>query len=121
MIILPLTYHLDVLQEVANQERLQNRQAIGSRWVFKIKQNPDGSIDRYKGRIVAKGYAQREGIDYLKTFAPTAHFGALRTVIALAAVEDMELESIDIATAFLNSLINAEVYMTKPEGVEIPG
>jgi transposase InsO family protein len=99
----------------------KGKRAIGSRWVFKIKRTADGSIERYKGRIVAKGYAQREGIDYTETFAPTARFGALRTVIALAAIEDMELESVDISTAFLNGEIDAEVYMQKPEGVEIPG
>jgi Reverse transcriptase (RNA-dependent DNA polymerase)/GAG-pre-integrase domain/gag-polypeptide of LTR copia-type len=99
----------------------RGKRAIGSRWVFKIKRTADGSIERYKGRIVAKGYSQREGIDYTETFAPTARFGALRTVIALAAIEDMELESVDISTAFLNGEIDAEVYMTKPEGVEISG
>lgn len=99
----------------------KGKRAIGSRWVFKIKRNADGSVDRYKGRIVAKGYSQREGVDYTETFAPTARFGALRAVIALAAIEDMELESIDIATAFLNGEIDAEVYMTKPEGLETPG
>jgi hypothetical protein len=99
----------------------RGKRAIGSRWVFKIKRKSDGSIDKYKGRIVAKGYAQREGIDYTETFAPTARFGALRTVIALAAMEDWELESVDISTAFLNGDIDAEVYMRKPEGVEFPG
>ena len=99
----------------------RGKRAIGSRWVFKIKRKADGSIDKYKGRIVAKGYAQREGIDYTETFAPTARFGALRTVLALAAMEDWELESVDISTAFLNGDIDAEVYMQKPEGVEFPG
>jgi hypothetical protein len=99
----------------------RGKRAIGSRWVFKIKRKADGSIDKYKGRIVAKGYAQREGVDYTETFAPTARFGALRTVIALAAMEDWELESVDISTAFLNGDIDAEVYMHKPEGVEFPG
>ncbi|CCA74168.1 related to TY4B-Putative pseudo-TY4B, partial [Serendipita indica DSM 11827] len=99
----------------------QGKKAIGSRWVFKIKRDADGSISKYKGRIVAKGYAQREGIDYTETFAPTARFGALRTIIALAALEDWELESVDISTAFLNGEIDAEVYMQKPEGVEFEG
>ncbi|CCA74619.1 related to retrotransposon HobS hobase (N-terminal fragment), partial [Serendipita indica DSM 11827] len=70
----------------------QGKKAIGSRWVFKIKRDADGSISKYKGRIVAKGYAQREGIDYTETFTPTARFGALRTIIALAALEDWELD-----------------------------
>lgn len=70
---------------------------------------------------MTKGYSQFEGVDYTETFALTAHFGALHTVIALAALEDMELESIDIVTAFLNGVIDAKVYMLKPDGVEIPG
>ena len=94
------------------------KKAIGSRWVFKIKYNTDGSIERYKGRIVAKGYAQRQGVDYTETFAPTARFAALRSVIALAAIEDLELEAIDISTAFLNGDIDSEVYMEVPEGVQ---
>lgn len=97
------------------------KHAIGSRWVFKIKKNTDGSVDRYKGRLVAKGYAQKHGVDYTDTFAPTARFAALRTVIALAAIEDWELESVDISTAFLNGDIDTDVYMKIPEGVEIEG
>jgi len=97
------------------------KHAIGSRWVFKIKKNADGSVDRYKGRLVAKGYAQKHGVDYTDTFAPTARFAALRTVIALAAIEDWELESVDISTAFLNGDIDADVYMKIPDGVEIEG
>ena len=100
---------------------LEGNRAIGSRWVFKIKRNLYGSINKYKGHVLAKGYAQREGIDYTETFAPTACFGALQTVITLAALEDWDLESVDISTAFLNGDIDAEVYMTKPEGVEFPG
>ncbi|CCA72510.1 hypothetical protein PIIN_06447 [Serendipita indica DSM 11827] len=99
----------------------QGKKAIGSRWVFKIKRDADGSISKYKGRIVAKGYAQREGIDYTETFAQTARFGALRTITALAALEDWELESVDISTAFLNGEIDAKVYMQKLEGVEFEG
>jgi predicted RNA binding protein YcfA (HicA-like mRNA interferase family) len=99
----------------------QGKQAISSRWVFKIKRKSDGTIDKYKGRIIVKGYVQRERVDYTETFAPTAHFGALQTVIALATMEDWELESVDISTAFLNGDIDAEVYMQKLEGVEFPG
>jgi predicted RNA binding protein YcfA (HicA-like mRNA interferase family) len=97
------------------------KKAIGCRWVFKIKKNADGTIDKYKGRVVVKGYEQRYGVDYTETFAPTARFGAIRSVIALAAIEDMELESVDISTAFLNAEIDAEIYMKKPEGYEPAG
>jgi transposase InsO family protein len=97
------------------------RKAIGSRWVFKIKRNSDGSIERYKGRLVAKGFLQREGVDYSETFAPTVRLSAVRTVLALAAIEDMELESVDISTAFLNGDMEEEVYMKIPEGLAIEG
>jgi hypothetical protein len=94
-----------------------NRKAIGSKWVFKIKRNPDGSIDRYKARLVAKGFAQRPGQDFDETFAPTTKWAALRAVLALAALEDLELESIDISNAYLNGeLRNVDVFMQQPEG-----
>jgi hypothetical protein len=93
------------------------RKAIGSKWVFKVKRNPDGSVERYKARLVAKGYAQRPGVDFDETFAPTTKWAALRTILALAGVEDWELESVDISNAYLNGELNdADVYMEQPEG-----
>jgi transposase InsO family protein len=95
--------------------------AIGSRWVFKIKKKSDGSIERYKGRLVAKGFLQKEGIDYTETFAPTVRLSAVRTVLALAALEDMELESVDVSSAFLNGELDESVYMKLPEGFSVDG
>ena len=92
------------------------RKAVGSRWVFKVKRRPDGSIERYKARLVAKGYSQRPGLDYTETFAPTAKFAALRAILAISAIEDLELESLDISSAFLNGEIDTEVYLQQPEG-----
>jgi hypothetical protein len=92
------------------------RKAIGSRWVFVLKRKKDGSIDRYKGRLVAKGYSQRPGFDFKDTFAPTAKWATLRAVLAIAALEDLELESVDISSAFLNGELEEEVYMEQPEG-----
>ncbi|CAG8720567.1 1889_t:CDS:1, partial [Acaulospora colombiana] len=97
----------------------EGHKAIGSRWVFKIKRDADGKIERYKARLVAKGYAQREGIDFTDTFAPTARFAALRTIIAKAAQEDWLLHSVDISTAFLNGSIDADVFMEVPEGLYV--
>ena len=98
-----------------------DRKAIGSKWVFKVKRNPDGSVERYKARVVAKGFSQRPGIDFFETFAPTTKWAALRAILALAALEDLELESLDISTAYLNGSIDAEVYMKQPEGFEQRG
>src|SRR5260221_6282645 len=88
---------------------------------FKIKHRPDSSIDKYKGWIVAQGYSQIQGIHYHEVFASTARMAAMRAVIAMAAVEDLELESVDISTAFLNGNIDVEIYMKIPEGLEVDG
>jgi len=95
--------------------------AIGSKWVFKIKHNADGSVERFKARLVAKGFAQRPGQDYFETFASTMRHSTIRTILALAAIEDLELRSVDISHAFTNSDIDAEVYMKQPEGFEQHG
>jgi hypothetical protein len=92
------------------------RRPIGSRWVFKVKKNADGSIERYKGRVVAQGYSQRPGFDFTETFAPTPKWAALRAILALAALEDLHLESVDISSAFLNGELEEEVYMRQPPG-----
>src|SRR6266516_3232686 len=93
------------------------RKAIGSRWVFRVKRNADGSIERYKARLVAEGFAQRPGFDFTETFAPTPRWAALRAILALAAIEDLALESVDISAADLNGKLKEEVFMWQPEGV----
>jgi hypothetical protein len=91
--------------------------AIGSQWVFKVKHNADGSVERYKARVVAKGFSQRPGVNFDKTFAPTTKWAALRIIFALAALEDWELKSIDISNAYLNGeLSDVKVYMRQPQG-----
>ena len=97
------------------------RKAIGSRWVFKVKKNADGSIERHKGRVVAQGYSQRPGFDFTETFAPTPKWAALRAILALAALENLHLESVDISSAFLNGELEEEVYMRQPPGFEEKG
>ena len=92
------------------------RQAIGCRWVFKIKRHADGTIDRCKARLVAKGFSQKEGLDYKETFAPVAKFASIRTLLALAAHEDNEVHQMDVQTAFLNGDLDVELYMRQPEG-----
>lgn len=88
-----------------------SRSAIGCRWVFKLKRKPDGSIDKYKARLVVKGFSQCSGSDYSQVFAPTARWAALRAIFALAAIEDLELYSLDISNVFLNGELDHEVYI----------
>jgi hypothetical protein len=93
--------------------------AIGSKWVFKVKCNSDGSVERYKACLIAQGFLQHPHVDFTETFAPTTRWAALRAVFAIAALEDLELESIDISNAYLNSVLkDVDVYMKQPEGLE---
>jgi hypothetical protein len=78
-------------------------------------------IDKYKGWIVAQGYSQIQGVHYNEVFTSTAQMAAMCTIIAITATEDLELELVDISTAFLNGEIDAEVYMRILEGLEIDG
>jgi transposase InsO family protein len=98
-----------------------DRKSIGCKWIFKIKYTADGSVERYKARLVAKGYAQKEGIDYNETFAPVAKMTSIRILLALAAIEDLEVHQMDVKTAFLNGDLEEEIYMDQPEGYILEG
>jgi len=89
---------------------------IGSKWIFKLKRNADGSIDHYKARLVAKGYNQCPGFDYIEIFTPTVRLSSIRVILALAALQDLELCSVDVSYAYLNREMDCEVYMVQPEG-----
>jgi len=103
------------------QDLLQERKAVNSRWVFTVKLNTDGSIERYKARLVVKGYSQIAGIDYAKTFAPVTRYGSLRLVIALAVNLGLLLEHLDIKIAFLNGDLEEEIWMTPLPGIGLDG
>ena len=97
----------------------QRQKAVGSDWVFKVKQNQDGSIECFKTHLVAKDYSQHPGLDYNESFAPTFHPATLCIIMALAAVEELELCSVDITSAFTNGDLDEEIYMKQPEGFHI--
>lgn len=90
--------------------------AISCKWVYRLKTNPDGSINKYKARVVAKGFSQRQGIDYSETFSPVAKLGTIRAVLSIAAEERMHLTQFDVSTAFLYGNLEETIYMTQPEG-----
>lgn len=94
---------------------------VGSKWVFDIKRNPDGSIRRYKARLVAQGFSQRAGIDFQETFSPTVKYDSIRLLLALAANEDLEIHQMDVENAYLASDLKEVVYMRPPKGFDAGG
>ncbi|POM68330.1 Integrase catalytic core protein [Phytophthora palmivora] len=93
-----------------------DKKAIGCKWGFRIKRDPNDSIVKFKARLVAKGFTQRPGIDYTETFAPVARKESINAVAAIAAEEDMEAENVDVDTAFLYGDVEEELYMDQPDG-----
>jgi len=90
-------------------------QAISSRMVLQDKVGEDGKVARYKARLVAYGFRQREGIDYSETYSPTISFAAIRTILSRAAMENKEIVQLNIVTASLESKVEKELYLRLPK------
>ncbi|OBZ79951.1 Retrovirus-related Pol polyprotein from transposon TNT 1-94 [Grifola frondosa] len=99
-------------------ERPRDRKVVGCKWVFRIKRGPDGEIEKYKARVVAKGFTQVEGVDYTDTFAPVTKFASIRALLALAAKLDLEIHQMDVKSAFLNGNLDEEIFMACPPGFQ---
>ena len=89
---------------------------IGCKWVFKTKKDSLGNIERYKAKLVVKGFTQKERIDYMETFSPVSKKDSLRIILTLVAHFDLELQQMDVKTTFLNGELEEEVYMKQLEG-----
>ena len=94
----------------------QGAKTISCKWVYKTKRDSLGNIERYKTRLVVKGFTQKEGINYKETFSPVSKKYSLRMILALVTHFDLELQQMDVKTAFLNGDLEEEVYMKQLEG-----
>ncbi|KAH9668238.1 hypothetical protein KPL70_021339 [Citrus sinensis] len=98
-----------------------NRRVVGCKWIYKVKEGlTQTEPRRFKARLVAKGYTQKEGVDFQEVFSPVVRHASIRVILALTAVEDMELDQLDVKTAFLHGRLQEEIFMSQPEGYEDP-
>ena len=94
---------------------------ISCKWIFKKKLRMDGSIKRYKARLVIRGFDQKKEIDFFDTYSPMTKITTRRTLIALAAIYDLVLHQMDIKATFLSGDLEKEIYMSQPKGCEVFG
>ncbi|CAL2237927.1 unnamed protein product [Prunus armeniaca] len=101
--------------------RPTKKPVVGVKWVYKTKLNLDGSVQNNKARLVAKGYAQKPRLDYNETHASVDRLDIIRTLIALVVQKERKLYQLDVKSAFLNGVLQEEVYIHQPEGFVVKG
>ena len=109
-----MQHEIDSLQEhdvLELTELPKERKAIGCKWVFKIKRNAEGSVERYEVTLVAQGFFQRYGVDYDETFFPVVRLESIRAVVTLVVQRGLKLHKMDVISALLN----------EPEGFAVKG
>lgn len=99
----------------------KDKQVIGVKWIYKVKYHADGSVERHKERLVAKGFAQTLGVDYAETFALVARLDTVKIILSVAAQYKWPIFQMDVKSAFLNGYIDEEVYVEQPMAYEVQG
>jgi reverse transcriptase-like protein len=98
----------------------KGHKVVRSRWIFHIKHRPNGTIQKYKARLVIQGFTQVKNIDYNETFAPVAKFASLHAILTLAAEEDLEVHQMDVKSTYLNGILKQEIFMEVPPSFDVP-
>jgi hypothetical protein len=99
--------------------RLKNKNMIDTKWVFRNKLNEDGQVSRNKSRLVCKGYAHIEGIEFEESFSPVARMGEIHFLLAYACSKNVKVYQMDVKSSFLNGELEEEVYIEQPEGFQL--
>jgi hypothetical protein len=115
-----LQAHMDNLTWIKS-DLPEYAQAIVCKWVFKTKFTAKGEIERFKARLVAKGCSQRPGIDFEETFSPVVRYNSIRFLLALAAKLNLDVDQMEVVTAFLNPKLDEEIYIRLPTGIKCNG
>ena len=115
-----LQFKLNDIWELVKRPDPRKHNIIGTKWIFRNKQDEDGQVVRNKARLVAQGYTQVEGIDFDETFARVARLEAIRILLAYANNHNIILYQMDVKSAFLNGKLEEEVYVAQPPGFEDP-
>ena len=113
-------FELNNVWELVKRPDPRKHNIIGTKWIYRNKQDENGLVVRNKARLVAQGYTQVEGIDFDETFAPVARLEAIRILLAYANHHDITLYQMDVKSAFLNGKLEEEVYVAQPPGFEDP-
>lgn len=99
----------------------KGKKTLKNKWVYKLKTENNSSQPKYKARLVVKGFSQKKGIDFEEIFSPVVKMSSIRVVLGLAASLNLEVEQLDVKTAFLHGDLEEEIYMEQPEGFKVKG
>ena len=109
--------HFGCFQKVPRSEALKHGRLVKSKWVFKVKYNDDNTVQRFRARLVAKGFTQVPGSDFYETYSPVFSYTSLRTIFAVAAERNLQLDQWDLNNSFILQKLDVEhMYMECPDG-----